>query len=596
MKKKLLLLIIIFSISGFSQEILTGVLLDESTNEPLPFATIYLFPTKKYTITNEDGLFEIKHTLEIDSIQINYIGYKTKFITFSYLKNNKKIFLTPKAFELAEVIINSKNDKNYIFKLLSRVIEKYRKNEKITESKSYYSLTSSYDNRPLEHVEVFYNSKQNLSHGVIDLNVKSGRFGQNKFFSFYSLNNTDILKDFNLFRNQNQLLPSYPGNMSYSSIKRNYNLKVEACNYCSDSELLVSFETKKTDNQLFYGKILFNKDKLVIKKIELTGVNPKISGLTSIVENEKILFKEINLNIHFNPLDLSKIQYFEFKFNTQYYKDFYSNLIESNGFLYFYDYDSTFIAPYFTEEINFNNDYDNLIILQSTNKFWELNNPFPKNIQEKISLEYLKKFGYLVNYDNMIPKSYIDLIKPSVIEWKSSERLSWADINQTNTKETNNTLKQDLISGGKIKVSKKTYNEFDFNTRKTNLNFSYVLDVFINENNENQFIIKTLFDKKSSVFNFSRTQNKLVYINLIFDIYEYFKQDINNQITSKTSFEEVKILCDNQFKEAKKVIKKLDDDTNLGNNYQNLIKWNNTVKTKLNIDNFALVETNIDEK
>ncbi len=596
MKFFLQLFMFFLSISVFSQEILKGIILDETTKEPLPFATIYIFPSQKYTITNEDGLFEIKENIKFDSIQISYIGFNTKFISLSYLKNNEKVFLLPKTFELDEVVINSKIDKNYISKLLSQVIEKYRVNENITESKSYYSLTSSYENRPLEHVEVFYNSKQNLAHGIIDLNVKSGRFGQNKNFSFYSLNNTAILKDFNLFKKRRQLLPSYPGNMSYSSIKNNYNLQRENCNYCGESDLLVSFKPKKIDGQLFSGKILFNKDELVIKKIELTSNNPKINGLTSIVENEKILFREINLNILFNPLDLNKIQYFNFTFNIQYFKDFYSNLIESNGLLYFYEHDSAFVEPYFTEKISFNNDYDNLMVLQSTNRFWELNNPFPKNQKEKIALEYFKKFGYLINYDNTIPKNYIDLIKPSVIEWSNNERLSWAEINQTNTNENRSTSHQDLISGGKIKVNKITYNEVDFKTKRDVLKFSYVLDVFKNENDKNQFIIKTLFDKKASVFNNNRTTNKLVYINIMFDIYEYFKQEIPNEITSDTSFEEVKFLCDKKFKEAEKAINRFNDDTNLGNDYQNLMQWNNSIKSKLNIDNYSLIQNNENEK
>lgn len=588
------MLIIFFSISGFSQEILKGILFDESTNEPLPFATIYLFPSKEYTITNEDGAFVIKQNVQFDSIQISYIGYKTKFITLSNLKNNNKIFLLPKTYELAEITIKSRNDKNYIIKLLSQVIEKYRKKENITESKSYYSLTSTYENKPLEHIEVFYNSKQNLAQGVIALNIKSGRFGQNKNFSFYSLNNTDILKDFKLFIKHKQILPSYPGNMSYSSIKRYYNLQIENCNYCGESDILVSFKPKKIDDELFFGEILFNKDKLVIKRIELTSNNPKIKGLTSIIENEKIIFKEINLNILFNPLDLNKIQYFDFKFNMQYSKGFYSNVIESNGLLYFYDYDSTFTEPYFTKKVEFNNDYDNLMVLQSSNHFWELNNPFPKNKKEKISVEYFKKYGYLINYDNKISKSYINIIKPSVIEWRNNERLSWAEINQTN--ENGNTSQQNSIPGGKIKAHKTTSNEIYFKTNKKTLNFSYVIDVFKNENNENLFIIKTLFDKNSSVFDSYRTKKKLVYINIMFDIYEYFKQEINKEITSKTSFDEVKILCDNKFREAKKAVNRFNKDTNLGNDYQNLIKWNNTIKSKLNIDNYSLIKTAKNEK
>ncbi|MDN3492723.1 carboxypeptidase-like regulatory domain-containing protein [Winogradskyella bathintestinalis] len=595
MKSLLLCAIFFFSLFGFSQENIKSVLFDESTNTPLPYATILLFPSKKYAITNSDGTFEIKEKTPIDSIEISYIGYNTKSFSYSYLKGNKNIFLSPKPYELTEVTITSKIDKDYLFNILSQVIKKYRSNDNILESKSYYSLISSYENGPLEHVAAFYNSKLNLSDGVTELLVKSGRFGQNKQFSFYSLNNTDILKDFKLFNKSRQMLPNYPGNMSFSSIRRNYNLKSEMCNYCDEGDLLVSFKPKKTDDHLFSGTILFNKSRLVIKKIELTSSNPEISKLSSIVENQKIEFKNINLNILFNPIDLNKIQHFEFEFKIEYHKNYNTSLITSNGLLYFYDYGSKFTAPYFTEKINFNNDYDTFIALQSTNQFWELNNPFPKTEKEKKSIEYFKNHGYLINYDNKIPKNYIKLINPSIIEWKQDERLSWADINQIEGNEYGKSRQNEVLSRGTLNVTKVTAHDAP-KSKKTLLKFSYVLDAFKNKNNENEFIITTVFDRKSSLYNNNRTKNKLVYINIMFDIYEYYKQEITNKITSQTSYDDVKNLCEKQYKEAEKAIKRLNNDTNLGNDYQNLIGWNSSIKSKLNIDNYNLLKTVKNEK
>jgi len=590
MKKIAFILVLLAYTTCFAQSTIEGYIFDKTIKTPLPYATIKLISIEKYTISNEDGKFKIEGKFTNDSIEVTYIGFKSKKVPASYFIKSPKLYLDPIISDLEEVIVVA--DKDYAYNLLNSLIQKYHKKRSTTESKAFLSLTSSARNTPIEQIEGFYSSKQNLSNGIIDLKIKSGRFGQNKAFSFYSLDNTTILRDFKLFNNGSQILPLYPGNMTLSSIKRKYIVKVDDCNSCNGQEMLISFVPKKFNGRLFFGKILFNKEKLGIKKIELGIKDPITKGLSAITEKDVIIPKDIQLNIVFNPIDIDKIQYLDFSFKLNYDYGNTTEIIKSHSFLYFYDYNNSFEEPYFTKAIDFNNDYDKIIALQATDSFWDSNYQFPKSYNEKRSMNFMKKFGYLINYDNTIPTDYIKYIKPSVISWSKYNRLEWEIIKQD--LETNNEISKDAkySYGSTREVDKISHSISDLKNKKINssasekYNFSYLVD---HHKNKNQFIIRTLFDRNSSYCIDTRSKNKLIYLNLIFDIYEYYRQGSEDQVTDKMTFEQVKEICKKQFEEASVTVEKMKNETNSGLNYQNLIRWNSKVKSKLDIDNFMLI-------
>ena len=596
MKKYVFILLVLFSISSFSQTFIEGFIFDKKTNESLPYATIkIIIDINYYTITNEDGMFEVYDKFANDSIEVRFLGFIPKKVPISYFKKSSKLYLTPKVNQLNEVIIVAHKNKNYTYDLLSSLIQKYRNKNLITESKAFLSVTSSARTIPIEHIEGFYNSNQSLSDGIKALKIKSGRFGQNKLFPFYSLNNTDILNDFHFFKTSKQILPIYPGNLSAGAIKGKYFVKIDACNSCSNGDVLISFIPKKTNGRFFSGKILFNEQTLTVKKIELEINNPIVNGLSSIIESDIITPKKINLNINFNPLDFEKIQHIDFTFIMDYKSEKSKEIIKSHSFLYFYDYHNPFDEPYFTNNISFNNDYDNITALQATEDFWKANYQFPKSYNEKRFKDFFEKYGYLINYENTIPSDDLKYTKPSVILWNKDKRLEWNSIKQdfTTIKKGSNpksrnfgaNMKADKIYHSIADINKA--NPFSDNYKK--FNFSFLLDQYKNENEEKKFITRTIFDRNSSYFRNERTNKKLVYINLIFDIYEYYRQNLDTQINNKMTYGEVKKMCNEKFEEASSTVEKMKEETNSGLNFQELYKWNSKIKDKLGVNNYLLI-------
>ena len=594
MKKTTFILLLIVSTVSFAQSNMEGYIFDKTTKDPLPYATIEIINNGSYTITNENGKFEIKEYSDDTTLKIRYLGYESIIIPITYFNNNSKFYLTPVISELNEVVVVS--DKDYAYNLLNELIQKYRKNQVTTKSKAFLTLTSFARNTPLEQIEGFYNSSQSFSEGIVDLKIKSGRFGQNRSFPFYSLDNNTLLKDFSFFRKSDQILPTYPGNLSLQAIKSKYRVKVDECNSCLGDEIIISFIPKKFNGRLFSGKIYFNIDKLILRKIDLRLINPEIKQISSIIENDIVNPTEVLFKISFNPLN-NKIQYLDFTLKMYYSSGNMNEIIKSHSFLYFYDYGNSFTQPYFTNSVDFNSDYDKIIALKSSSDFWELNYQFPKSYSEISSNEYLTKYGYLINYNSSsIPSSYIKYIKPSVLLWDKNKRVEWSNIKH-NLTEPNKKEKQTYYKQGLTLQSDNSYNSIlDLKRGKKNgnelINMSYVINSYENKIGEINYISRTIFDRNSSYYSKIRTKNKLIYINLVFDIYEYYREIAISQLKKSMELEDVNAVFDEKFKEATVKVDQMKKETNYGSNYQNLIRWNNKIKLKLNIDNFALITEN----
>lgn len=102
MKKKLLILFLIFSATIFAQEItVTGTVTDES-KASLPGVTVLVKGTKKSTITDIDGKFSIT-SKEGDILQFTYVGLDTK--TLKVTGKTMNVLMTGTGETLKDVVI-----------------------------------------------------------------------------------------------------------------------------------------------------------------------------------------------------------------------------------------------------------------------------------------------------------------------------------------------------------------------------------------------------------------------------------------------------------------------------------------------------------
>ncbi len=115
---KLPIIILLFIFSGIlqAQVILSGVVVDSKTNEPVEAANVFIAHTSIGTISEADGSFELSLPVGYSQLVVSHISYKTQTKNLSYLKagNYKQtIKLVATDIELEEIIVSAKNDKKW---------------------------------------------------------------------------------------------------------------------------------------------------------------------------------------------------------------------------------------------------------------------------------------------------------------------------------------------------------------------------------------------------------------------------------------------------------------------------------------------------
>ena len=153
MKKYLnLILIISFLLSGFlsnAQE-LNALVLDSLSQNPIPFASIYL-KSGSGGVSNEEGRFRLQYepTNTVDSLFISCMGYKTLAIPALQLQDSV-FYLAPKSIELNSIILSNKQlDVKEILKEIQRDIPK-KYDLSLTKKKLFFRETGSQEFKALD--------------------------------------------------------------------------------------------------------------------------------------------------------------------------------------------------------------------------------------------------------------------------------------------------------------------------------------------------------------------------------------------------------------------------------------------------------------
>ena len=102
--KKLLFLMVILPFSALAQNILSGVIVDSKTNQPLPGVNVNVQGSSNGTSTDFDGKFKLSKVNSGDKLVISYIGYTNQTITYSGQKSIT-VDLVEEANKLQEVLV-----------------------------------------------------------------------------------------------------------------------------------------------------------------------------------------------------------------------------------------------------------------------------------------------------------------------------------------------------------------------------------------------------------------------------------------------------------------------------------------------------------
>jgi hemoglobin/transferrin/lactoferrin receptor protein len=115
----LLLVFLFFGIQLYSQ---TVTIVSKETNERLEQVTIFDQNTKNYVTTNEKGQADISNFKNASTLEVRFLGFKTKIKTYAEIKNNRFIIqLEPSILSMDEIVISASKWKQKKSELATKV-------------------------------------------------------------------------------------------------------------------------------------------------------------------------------------------------------------------------------------------------------------------------------------------------------------------------------------------------------------------------------------------------------------------------------------------------------------------------------------------
>lgn len=134
---------------------LTGKIIDEITQKPVVFASVYVSGSSIGTVTNTEGEFILKIPKMSDAslVAISYLGYRNKQVEITDLKGDgKTIQLSPLSIPLDEVIIRSIDPKVLLRSAIAQISNNYSEfpemqtafyRETIKQNRNYVAISEA---------------------------------------------------------------------------------------------------------------------------------------------------------------------------------------------------------------------------------------------------------------------------------------------------------------------------------------------------------------------------------------------------------------------------------------------------------------------
>ncbi|MCH7399025.1 carboxypeptidase-like regulatory domain-containing protein [Belliella sp. DSM 107340] len=263
MKKIALCLLIMFLFTLAYGQKIDGFLIDEHSKEPVSYAHIYSSQSKKGTLSNEKGQFELSGLSENDTLFISHTGYESynKFLTKDCFQSGLTINLKPKEIVLDEITVFSTD----VEEIVQRVMDYLRYN-RINYKKGFYRQSAYMNDNATEWIEAFYDVAISAN-GIQEIKIDQARFARIKFnpeIIFFSHVNFSYMTVGNVLYSPisddtfNRMMKPFGENFTH---KYQFNIE-QVYSEANQEFIVVKFEPKpefaETNAIFTYGEFTFN--------------------------------------------------------------------------------------------------------------------------------------------------------------------------------------------------------------------------------------------------------------------------------------------------------------------------------------------------
>lgn len=573
--RALLSLILVLPGMTFSQSypMVPGLVVDDSTGTPVPYAKIYNKTLDKGTISNDDGYFELPCSGRGDTIVSSHLGYQAlkSYVSAGAKQIELRLTLSPR---LIEGIVITASDNSWMYDLLTDC----RKNAKNTrrKGKAYYELTTSRDNEQVELVEGFYNL-QTDGYDIADLQIKTGRLAikphDNTLFVSMESSNAMIRQELL------QKVPYYPisplqlsrrrmRNTFYLSLDRKY-LSPEA-----DSIYILKCEPKNDRGEEYAGLIWVNKTQNAISRVEFVCEDCKRHPFLPLFSSDSIVKVDFQLQkTYLTEKGSASFSFVNLDYDIKYRSrrneirdDTFS--VHTHALLYAYDYERRFFIPRFDFGPLSRSDYRKINAIPYNEFFWNHHDEYSLNDRKGLNDRFFRSPENLTNLNLFDKGSHLGrgLFERPYLPWSKERIQILATVEDTLT---------DPLAAG-----------------LTSDKYQLEVKVFMDVNtygDSTDLVSCTLFAPHESFYHLPINKVSNCFVNIFFDLCEMERQRLETEVLALLENPE-KIpghiqKFQAQFKNKKDYWLK---EMNTGKNKKAVLRYNGKVFDALKIDNVGI--------
>ena len=123
MKRLLVITLILLAVSALqAQTVVSGLVLDRQTGQPLSHVSISTDGKDVHTVTNDDGRFTLKTMQRPQYVQLSHIGYKTRRVALDDgTAMPLRIMMTSSSVELREIVVSADDPRSILQAAMSRI-------------------------------------------------------------------------------------------------------------------------------------------------------------------------------------------------------------------------------------------------------------------------------------------------------------------------------------------------------------------------------------------------------------------------------------------------------------------------------------------
>lgn len=281
-----------------NKRLISGIIIDVKTKEPLPYVTVSLKKQLIGIVTNEEGKFDLYIPAETinDTLFVNYLGYKHFLIDILQINGPLTIALEETVVQLEEIVIRPLFPENYILMAMRKIKENYPKEpfqsvayyrEKTLENKNliksdegvFKTFYPSYiDSSQTQHQLMLFRRGDSLHKMTFMARETENKLkkdsvnGANGKESKVTLDvgdtfggPADILKSSNITKKQEAFLDTL-------QLKKYKYSFAKSSSYNTDELMVIDFSSRgKVNHVREEGKLYIDLVSLAIVKIEVSG-------------------------------------------------------------------------------------------------------------------------------------------------------------------------------------------------------------------------------------------------------------------------------------------------------------------------------------